>query len=195
METKLTSDAEPRRASRLPYVLTLLFMGAVVIAAWVGRDNFRPVIAGEPAPGFVATTFAGDTVSLDDYRGKVVLVNVWATWCAPCREEMPSMQRLHERVTDPDFEILAVSVDASLLGSLGWGGRIGGNVQEFAEEFALTFPILLDPSGATAEAYHATALPESFVVGRDGIIYKKVAGGTAWDSEEHVALIERLLGS
>ncbi len=195
MDTKLTSDAAPRRASRLPYVFAFLFVGAVMVAAWVGRDNFRPVIAGEIAPGFVATTLDGETVSLNDYKGKVVLVNIWATWCAPCREEMPSMQRLHERVADPDFAILAVSVDANLFGSAGWGGRIGGNVSDFADEFGLTFPILLDPSGATADAYHATALPESFLVGRDGIIYKKVAGGTLWDAEEHVALIERLLAS
>lgn len=195
MDTNLTPQAESRRASRLPYALTLLFMGAVVVTAWVARDNYRPVIAGAVAPAFTATTFDGETVNLSDYAGKVVLVNVWATWCPPCREEMPSMQRLHEKVTDPDFEILAVSVDSDLAGAMGWGGRVGGNVKDFAEELGLTFPILLDPSGQTADTYHATALPESFLVGRDGVIYKKVAGGTLWDNEEYVALIERLLGS
>lgn len=195
MDTNLTPDSAPRRASRLPYALALLFMGAVVVTAWAGRDRYRPVIAGEMAPAFVATTLDGESVALSDYAGKVVLVNVWATWCPPCLEEMPSMQRLHERITDPDFAILAVSVDADLAGAMGWGGRVGGNVREFTEEMGLTFPILIDPSGKTAEDYHASALPESFLVGRDGMIYKKVAGGTAWDNEEHVALIERLLGS
>ncbi len=186
----------PRRApSRVPYVLALVFIAVVIVAAWVGRDQYRPVIAGEVAPDFTAATFDGDQRTLASYEGKVVLLNVWATWCLPCREEMPSMERLYRRIDDPDFEIVAVSVDASLTGSLGWGSQIGGDVREFAEELGLTFPILLDPSGVTAETYQATALPESFLIGRDGVIYKKVAGGVAWDDEQNVALVERLLDS
>ena len=186
---------ERRSPSRLPYIFALLFMGAVVVAAWVGRDSYRPVIAGEVAPYFEALTLDGEPVTLDDYRGKVVLLNVWATWCPPCREEMPSMQRLSEMIPDPDFEIVAVSVDSDLAGALGWGSRIGGDVKAFAEEMGLTFTILHDSSGETADTYQAVALPESFVIGRDGVIYKKVAGGTLWDDEQYVALIERLLDS
>ena len=170
-------------------------MGSVVAAAYIGRDSYRPVIAGEVAPPFSATTLDGDSMTLESYAGKVVLLNVWATWCPPCREEMPSMQALYERIDHPDFEIVAVSVDADIAGSLGWGNRVGGDVPAFAEELGLTFPILIDPSGRTADAYQATALPESFLIGRDGVIYRKVAGGTLWDDEQYVAQIERLLGS
>lgn len=195
MPTPPETTIERRRPSRLPYVLALLFMGAVVVAAWVGRDSYQPIIAGVPAPGFTAETLDGEVRTLDSYAGKVVLLNVWATWCPPCREEMPSMQTLYERIDDPDFEIVAVSVDADIAGALGWGGRIGGNVGEFADEFGLTFPILLDPSGRIADTYQSTALPESFVIGRDGVIYRKVAGGTDWTAEVYVQQIERLLGS
>ena len=191
----MTESPTPRRPSKLPYIFGLLFMVAVVVAAWMGRDSYQPVIAGELAPGFVVTNLEGEPVSLEDYRGKVVLLNIWATWCPPCREEMPSMQRLAERLEGTDFEILAVSVDAATPGGIGWGGNIGGDVPAFREEFGLTFPILHDPSGETADTYQATGLPESFLIGRDGLIYRKVPGGTDWSDERYVEQIQRLLDS
>jgi len=187
-----------RRASRLPYVGAMLGMGLLVVAAWAGRGRFEPVIAGRPAPDFAATDMEGRPVHLQDYRGKVVLVNVWATWCPPCREEMPSMQRLYEEVRrEPggeDFEILAVSVDASLQrpDPLGRGVE-RRDLVEFGEEFGLTFPIVHDPAGDIQRIYQTTGVPESFVVGRDGVIYKRIAGSTSWDAPQYRELIRRLL--
>ena len=91
-------------------------MGAVTIVAvaWIGRENYRPVITGELAPAFTVATVEGAPVSLADYAGKVVLLNVWATWCPPCLDEMPSMQRLYEELDDESFEIVAISIDARL---------------------------------------------------------------------------------
>jgi cytochrome c biogenesis protein CcmG/thiol:disulfide interchange protein DsbE len=183
------------RPSRLPYIFALLFVVAMIGVAWWGRDGYEPVIAGEPAPAFVASTFEGQARSLEDYRGQVILLNVWATWCPPCRWEMPSMQRLAERLEGTDFQIVAVSVDASQAGDVGWGGNIGGDVEAFVEEFGLTFEILRDPSGVIADTYQTTGLPESFLIGRDGVIYKKVAGGTIWDDDRYVEQIRRLLES
>ena len=80
-------------------------------------------------------------------------------------------------------------------GNRGWGGNIGGDVREFAEEFGLTFEILRDPSGDIAEIYQTTGLPETFLIGRDGVIYRKVAGGTLWDDDQYVEQIQRLLDS
>ncbi|MEJ2541701.1 MAG: TlpA disulfide reductase family protein [Gemmatimonadota bacterium] len=183
------------RPSRLPYILALLFVVLMVGVAWWGRDNYEPVIAGEPAPDFVATTFDGAARSLEDYEGRVILLNVWATWCPPCRYEMPSMQRLAERLEGTDFQVVAVSVDAASEGQVGWGGNIGGDVPGFVEEYGLTFEVLRDPAGRIAETYQTTGLPESFLIGRDGVIYKKVAGGTEWDDDRYVEQIQRLLGS
>jgi thiol-disulfide isomerase/thioredoxin len=179
---------------RSPYLWTAILGVAVVVFAWVGRENYRPVIAGEDAPGYNVLSLAGEEVSLDDFRGRVVLLNIWATWCAPCKEEMPSMQRLYEELEGTDFEILAVSVDAPF-GEVDAFGRAGGNLDAFTAEMGLTFPIFQDPSGGIQRAYQTTGVPESFVVGRDGIIYKKLAGPTDWDAPVNVELIRRLLAS
>lgn len=178
---------------RSPYLWALVGAGAVVLVAWLGRESYRPVLTGTQAPNFSAFTLDGGDMSLADYRDKVVLVNIWATWCAPCREEMPSMQRLYDEFADTDFEILAVSVDA-LAGERDASGNPGGNLQAFADEYDLTFPIVHDPAGNIQRIYQTTGVPETFLIGRDGIIYKKVAGGTHWDADVNVELVRRLLG-
>ena len=178
---------------RSPYLWAIVGVAGVVVAAWVGRENYRPVITGSVAPDFTIPAVAGGETSLSDYRGeKVLLVNVWATWCGPCVVEMPSMQRLYESLEGEDFEILAVSVDAPF-GQVDIGGRPGGDLQAFADELGLTFPILRNESGDIQQLYQTTGVPESFVIGKDGIIYKKVAGPTEWDAAENEELVRRLL--
>ena len=176
-----------------PYLWAAAAAATVVLVAWAGRENYQPVITGTSAPDFAATDMAGNPVRLSDYRGRVVLVNVWATWCAPCRDEMPSMQRLYEALGDTDFEILAVSIDAQP-GQQSPDGQQGGDLQAFAGELGLTFPILHDPEGKIQRIYQTTGVPETFLVGRDGLIYKKVAGGTEWDAPVNQELVRRLLG-
>ncbi len=180
------------RSSRLPYVFAGLALVLVVGLAWVNRDSFTPVGPGSEAPEFAATTLEGDTVGLGAYEGNVVLLNIWATWCFPCREEMPSMQRVYERYRDRDFEVVAVSIDAPA-GKRDDFGRPGGDLEAFAEKYDLTFQILHDPSGRIQETYQMTGVPESFVIGKDGVIYKKVTGATDWDAPQNRRLIERLL--
>ena len=181
-----------RRFIRSPYVWTLVGVGAVVLVAWLGRESYRPVVTGTEAPTFTATTLDGEPRSLEDYGDKVVLLNIWATWCAPCREEMPSMQRLYEEFEGEDFEVVAVSVDARS-GERDAAGRPGGDLAAFADEFGLTFPILHDPEGDIQRIYQTTGVPETFLIGKDGIIYKKVAGGTHWDADVNKGLVRRLL--
>jgi len=176
---------------RSPYLWAVLSVGVLVLVAWMGRESYRPVITGSPAPDFAAD-LDGERVRLADYRGRVVLLNVWATWCAPCREEMPSMQRLYDSLEGEDFEILAVSVDAPV-GESDEFGRPGGDLEAFADELGLTFPILHNPSGDIQRIYQTTGVPESFVIGRDGTIYKKVAGPTQWDATVNEELVRRLL--
>ena len=189
----MTSDYDQTlRRLNFPRTFVLLGMFAIVLIVWVNRDRIQPVVPGNPAPEFEIANLDGDIVRLSDYRGRVVMVNIWATWCVPCRYEMPSMERLYQKFSDEGLEILAVSIDSEF-GSSDYLGRLGGDIREFADSLGLTFPILHDPSGGIQQAYQTTGVPETFVIGRDGIIYKKVAGGTEWDAPDHQDLIWRLL--
>ena len=172
--------------------LAVLVAAGVLVAVWVARQRDRPVAAGFRAPDFAVTDEQGETVTMATYAGKVVLLNVWATWCGPCREEMPSMQRLYDRFSREDFEIAAISVDA-LPDRTDDQGNPGGDPLAFARELGLTFPVLLDPSGKIQRTYRASKVPESFLIGRDGVIYKKVAGSTDWNSPTNVELVRRLV--
>jgi cytochrome c biogenesis protein CcmG, thiol:disulfide interchange protein DsbE len=185
-------NAPERRSSNLPYFVASLLALGVVASAWVARDQHRPVGPGAAAPAFEAVTLDGEVARIEDYRGSVVLLNVWATWCPPCVYEMPSMQRLYDHFQGEDFEIVAVSIDAPE-GRRDLFGRLGGDVAGFADEYGLTFPIWLDPEGTIQRVYRTTGVPESFVIGRDGRIYRKVSGATEWDQEHYLEFIRRLL--
>lgn len=182
-----------RKRSLTPYLLTAVAAGLVVFLAWLNRDRLSPVVPGRPAPDFLAMSLDGTPRGLDDYRGQVLLLNIWATWCPPCREEMPSMERLYREIGDDGFQILAISVDAPL-GETDAFGREGGNLQAYADSVGLSFTILHDPSGRVQQTFQTTGVPESFVIDREGVIVKKMAGATAWDAQENVQLIHRLLG-
>jgi len=181
------------RPTRLPYGIAALAALLVLLAAYAGRDRFAPLGPGSQAPDFGLADLDGNQVRLSDHRGNVVLVNIWATWCLPCLREMPSMQRLWDAQDQSQFEILAVSIDARL-GQQDVAGRPGGDIRAFADSLGLTFTILHDPSGEIQRTYQTTGVPESFVVGPDGTIYKKVIGAMEWDHGENRDLIERLLG-
>lgn len=192
MAPRERAERPSRNRGRRAYWIAGAAVVAVVAAAWFSRNRATPVLAGYPAPDFLVSDAAGAAVTLADYRGKVLLLNVWATWCGPCEEEMPAMQRLYERFSQDDFEIAAISIDASP-GRSDALGNAGGDPVAFARERGLTFPVLLDPSGEIQRVYRTTGVPESFLIGRDGIIWKKVAGSWAWDSETAVAQVRRLV--
>lgn len=181
------------RVGRWPYLLAIAVVGGVAAAAWLARNRVQPVVSGYPAPDFEVVDADGYAVTLATYEGKVLLLNVWATWCAPCREEMPSMQRLYDNFSPDDFEIAAISIDAAE-GGADAAGNPGGDPLAFARDLGLTFPILLDPSGDIQRTYRTSGVPESFLISGDGVIYKKVAGATAWDSDANVDLVRRLIG-
>jgi cytochrome c biogenesis protein CcmG, thiol:disulfide interchange protein DsbE len=182
-----------KKPSNIPYLITAILALGVIVTAWTGRDRFQTPGPGGPAPHFEVVTLDGEPVTLQDFGDQVVLLNVWATWCAPCRYEMPSMQRLYEEFEGEDFEIVAVSVDGRQRGSAGPMGQPAGNPRAFADSLSLTFPILWDPDGRIMRTYRTTGIPESFLIGRDGLIYRKVAGATEWDRPEYVEFIRRLL--
>ena len=176
----------------LAVAATVLVLAGLVAVGWLVRDRFTPVEVGSRAPNFVARDLDGNRVSLEDLRGQVVFLNIWATWCPPCVEEMPSMQRLYEQLGPEGLRIVGVSIDAAP-GSADAAGRPGGNIRAFAEEYGLTFDIWHDPSGEIQRIYQTTGVPESFVIDRNGIIVRKVIGSTEWDSTATVELFRRLL--
>jgi peroxiredoxin len=167
--------------------VVLLLCGGLLAATRYLGDEIFPVSVGSAAPPFEARTLGtpARTKTLADYQGQVVLLNVWATWCAPCRVEMPSMQALHEAYGPKGLKIVAVSIDDP-------GSE--ETIRAFAREFGLTFEILHDPSGAIQKSYQTTGVPETFVMGRDGVIRKKVIGAVHWDSPPNRALVAQLLG-
>ncbi len=134
--------------------------------------NQEDIASGTPAPDFTFPGLDGKKVSLSDYRGKVVLVNIWATWCPPCVEEMPSMEKLYQKFKGENFEILAVSIDEPGLKA----------VAPFMRKSNLTFPALIDSEGAIKAVYGITGVPESFIVDKQGILIKKIVGPVDWAS-------------
>lgn len=124
----------------------------------------------------------GRTHRLADYRGKVVLVNFWATWCAPCREEMPSLERLRQALAGRPFVVLAVNV--------GEGGRVAG---DFMNAMAHGFTVLLDRDGGTTKAWGARILPATYVLGPDGEVSFRHFGALDWSSAEARSRITALL--
>jgi len=137
---------------------------------------------GIKAQGFAFKTIEGETVALEDFRGQVVLINIWATWCVPCRDEMPSLERLYNLLRGRRFEILAISID-----------RSARSVKLFKDEFDLPFPILLDPQGRITRLYGTNGVPESFLIDGSGVITERVIGARDWADEATVQQIAQLV--
>jgi len=138
---------------------------------------------GQPLADFTLPDLQGRLVQLSALRGKVVFINVWATWCPPCIEEMPTMQRLYERLHNRGLEILAISIDAL-------GAQV---VAPFMQKYQLTFPALLDSKDRIAHLYHTGGVPESFIVDKRGLLVDKVIGPRDWSHPQIIAMFERLL--
>ena len=176
----------------LPYLGTGLALGLVVLAAWLSRETLIPVEVGGPAPDFALVDLQGNPKSLDDFRGNVLLLNIWATWCTPCKEEMPSMQRLYGEIQDEDFRILAVSIDRAPPDD-DPQNPLGGKLQAFADSLGLTFAILHNPEGEISTTYQASGVPESFILDRDGRIAERIRGPRDWDEPRAVEMIQVVL--
>jgi len=162
----------------------VLLLGAGVYAM---HDQLFPVEVGSTAPDFQARTVDGTNRvrGRADYKGKVVVLNVWATWCEPCKVEMPSFELLHRVFSKTDLQIVAVSIDDA----------VGADsVRHYAHNFALTFDVLLDSLHRIDRDYQVTGYPETFVIARDGTIRRKWIGPANWVSRDNVALIRELLG-
>ena len=161
--------------------LAVVFAVALVIRI---MPEMRLIGVGSQAPSFDAANLRTARPSgLADYQGRVILLNIWATWCQPCRVEMPALERLSRQLATTDFKVVAVSVDVG----------DSSEVMAFTRDLGLTFDILHDPTRKIEQRYQTTGVPESFVIDRHGAIVKKVIGAVSWDSPVNENLIRRLL--
>ncbi len=165
-----------------------LFVLLVLPARLRADDPFKTLALTRPrqpltAHDFTVPGLTTPSLRLSEFRGKVVLLNFWATWCSPCRAEMPAMERLYQRHKTDGFAVLGISVDRQ-------GAAV---VTPFATSFNLTFPIGLDPRMDVAGNYGVVGLPSTFLIGRTGSILAIAVGARAWDSAAAHAMVETLL--
>ena len=135
-----------------------------------------------PAVDFNLLDLNGNKVVLSGLKGKIVFLNFWATWCSPCREEMPSMQKLYTRFKDKDFAMVAVSLNEP-----------ASVVEKFFKDYNLTFTALLDSDGELMTPYGVRAIPATYIIDRDGAIIGKAFGPRKWDGQKAMALVEHLI--
>lgn len=159
---------------------------ALLTASHYMADELFPVTIGSTAPEFRAKVLGADRYkTLADYKGKVVLLNIWATWCPPCLAELPSLERLHEAYGDKGLKLVAVSIDDYVSDD---------SIRAFAKNLGITFEILHDSTHEIERVYQTTGYPESFVIGPEGTIRKKWIGPDDWSSQGNRALVAQLLG-
>jgi peroxiredoxin len=141
------------------------------------------VAAGQPAPDFTLSDLNGRNYTLSQLRGKVVIVNFWATWCPPCRAEMPSMEKLYRELADQGLVMLAVNIEKD-------GRR---TVPQFLASSPHSFPVLLDEQEVVQKRYGVYKFPESFIIRKDGVVDDKVIGAIDWAEPRAVAYFRDLL--
>lgn len=170
----------------------LLLVGGLVVVGWMNRGSGHRLERGDRAPRVELPLLDGGVATLEELQGKVVMVNIWATWCPPCVREMPAMQRVYDQYRDEGLEILAIAVD-DRPGVRQPNGRVEGIVSQFVDELGLTFPVALDPTGDTERRFGTEYLPTTLLIDREGYIRVKEVGGRFWDQEPFIGMVTSLL--
>ena len=151
---------------------------------WLQSSKYEPLTVGKPAPDFSLPNLDDKTVKLSDYRGKVIFLNFWATWCKPCREEMPSMEVMHKSLEKDGLVVLAVSLDRVTTKK---------DIPPFIKSMNLTFPVLVDSWGQTDKRYKLMGVPETYIIDQDGILREKVIGPRDWTRVGSLRVVMDLL--
>ncbi|MGZ5089900.1 MAG: TlpA family protein disulfide reductase [Burkholderiales bacterium] len=165
---------------RIGYIASVLAV-VIIVAPAMSAPALAPW-GGGPAPGLALKDLEGRAHDLAAYRGKVVLVNFWATWCEPCRQEMPSIQRLSEKLAGKPFVVLAVNVDEP-----------ESRVRNFLNDTRFDLPVLLDANKSVTRQWGARILPVTFIIGPDGRVRYRLLGEMDWSSQTTVTLITALM--
>jgi len=162
--------------------LALLFLGGYLALFIAGCGESPVASVGKPAPNFDTIDMKGNVWSLSKLKGQVVFVNFWATWCAPCREEMPSMQRLYNKLPKDKFTMIAL-----------YNKDKPAVVKNFVAKLGITIPILDDQQNIIGQKYGLTGLPETFIIDKQGVIREKFIGPAEWDSPEYVDMLTKYI--
>lgn len=168
-------------------VVVLIAIGVLVAVfgiVWLRSSKYEPLTVGKPAPDFVLSDLNDRTIRLSDFRGKVVFLNFWATWCKPCKEEMPSMEILHRTFEKDGLVVLAVSIDRVTTTK---------DIPPFIKSMNLSFPVLVDSWGKTDMPYKRMGVPETFIIDQQGIIREIVIGPRDWTRLDSLTVLLDLL--
>lgn len=181
--TEPTEAAAPR--SKLTITLVSIIILIVTFGiVWLQSAKYEPLTVGKEAPDFSLPNLEEKTVRLSDYRGKVVFLNFWATWCKPCREEMPSMDVLYKNFEREGLVVLAVSIDRVTTKK---------DIPPFISSMNLTFPVLVDSWGQTDKRYKLMGVPETYIIDQQGILREKIIGPRDWTVLDNLQTITGLL--
>ncbi len=162
----------------------LAILGIAFAAVWVQSSKYEPLNVGKAAPDFELPDLSDQVVRLSDFRGKVVFLNFWATWCKPCREEMPSMEVLHRTLEKEGLVVLAVSIDRVTTKQ---------NIPPFVKSLNLGFPILVDSWGQTDKKYKLMGVPETYIIDEEGVLREKIIGPRDWTLLDNLKVVTQLL--
>ena len=171
--------------SRLMVVLVAgLILVTMFLVVWLQSAKYEPLTVGKAAPDFQLPDLNDKEIRLSDYRGKVVFLNFWATWCKPCREEMPSMEVLYKNFEKDGLVILAVSIDRVTTKK---------EIPPFVKGLNLTFPVLVDSWGQTDKRYKLMGVPETYIIDREGTLREKVIGPRDWTRLDNLQILTQLI--
>jgi thiol-disulfide isomerase/thioredoxin len=170
----------------MKYVLISLFIVLLSQSLVAAQDPWREIgierIDGVAAPGFTLKDIRGDDISLEDFKGRTVFLNFWATWCSPCRAEMPAMEKLHRSFKDRGLMVVAVNYLED-----------GDRVLKYIRKMSYTFTVLMDNDGYVSGKYRVNAIPVTFLIDRDGRIVGRARGMRDWDSRAAFRFMEELI--
>jgi thiol-disulfide isomerase/thioredoxin len=165
-------------------LIAFCLLCSLLSASFIASAGELKVWSGGRTPPLSLRDIDGKMHDLAAYKGQVVLVNFWATWCEPCRDEMPAIQRLKKKLAGKPFVVLAVNVDEP-----------DSRIRNFLEKMPLDFPTLVDEGKVATRAWKVSVLPASFIIGRDGRIRYNLTGELAWDHDSVVSLLAELTQS
>ena len=182
--TKPDENSAPPRSKLTITLLSVIILVVTFGIVWLQSAKYEPLTVGKEGPDFSLPNLDETTVRLSDYRGKVVFLNFWATWCKPCREEMPSMEVLYRNFERDGLVVLAISIDRVTTKK---------DIPPFIKSLNLTFPVLVDSWGQTDKRYKLMGVPETYIIDQQGILREKIIGPRDWTVLDNLQTITGLL--